>query len=395
MKTKTLIFTVFSVLAFSSCHHSPAAPDITEDKTMDVPVSLRDVAVLLSSIDMGQEQLREVHDAVSSSSGNGYDEEYTMKKLFEQPGAGVGDELLKSSPVRTYSVPLRELITEYYSSGKASLDGEGSVPEPERCLKYLMDSDLQVYWPNQDNWDGSEFPVITYDPLTGADSNVGYRPCADGSLEEVVVDEKYASEHPVWVVNNNEDAGSVSLDILKKNNPEWGAGGSLVVKSAKSDGGLKSVVLRKFVARRQYDSWFRGAAEFFIKVGAVEKFTAKIEEDLRLYNPSITDFMVVVKRCDVGKEIELNTLLISEWTDQLENCALMIIEDDGGKRTSWDCSATVKYSSKSYGFDISLPYRSNDDIVWRGQLSRNYIEANDNIMGYFGDTRLSFGIISH
>lgn len=386
---------MLAFLTAPSCNRSEQTPSVSGEPLPDPPVSLRDVAVLLSSIDIGPEQLQEVHDAVSSSSGNGYDEEYTMKNLFVQPGSGVGEELLKSSSSKTYSVPLRELITEYYCSGKAELGGSGIQADPQECLDYLSNSDLQLYWPNQAAWDGSEFPVITYDPLTGAESNTGYRMAVDGTFEEIMVDEEYASSHPVWVVNNNEDAGAVSLDILKKNYPQWGAGGSLVVKSTAQDHTLKSVVLKKFVARRNYDSWFRGASEFFIKVGAVEKFTAKIEEDLSLYNPSITDFMIVVKRGDVGKELELNTLLVSEWTDQLENCALMIIEDDGGKRTSWDCSATVKYSSKSYGFDISLPYRSNDDIVWRGQLSRNYIEANDNIMGYFGDTKLSFAIISH
>ena len=53
----------------------------------------------------------------------------------------------------------------------------------------------------------------------------------------------------------------------------------------------------------------------------------------------------------------------------------------------------VKIASKSYGFDISLPFNTRDDIVWRGQLSRRYIEATDKISGHFGDVDISFEVV--
>ena len=56
-------------------------------------VSLEEVARLLSSLPLQTAQLEEVHDAVSASAGNGYDEEYRMVELFAAPGAGVGDSL--------------------------------------------------------------------------------------------------------------------------------------------------------------------------------------------------------------------------------------------------------------------------------------------------------------
>ena len=112
-----------------------------------------------------------------------------------------------------------------------------------------------------------------------------------------------------------------------------------------------------------------------------------------MYSPQITDFMLVVKRSQVGKMIPLNTMLVSDWTGQLENVALMITEDDGGTRTDWKCSATVKIKSKSYGFDISLPFNTRDDIVWRGQLSAQYLEKYDGVTGRFGDTEITFSFL--
>ncbi len=46
-----------------------------------------------------------------------------------------------------------------------------------------------------------------------------------------------------------------------------------------------------------------------------------------------------------------------KWTPQLEECVLLMIEDDGGKQTSWKASGLVKIKSKSYGFEVELPFR--------------------------------------
>ena len=49
-------------------------------------ISLNEVAEVFAGIPLELCHLQEVHDAVSSSSGNGYDEEYTMVNLFFLPG---------------------------------------------------------------------------------------------------------------------------------------------------------------------------------------------------------------------------------------------------------------------------------------------------------------------
>lgn len=130
-------------------------------------------------------------------------------------------------------------------------------------------------------------------------------------------------------------------------------------------------------------------------MGSVEDFTASTEAELRLYSPSITDFMIVVKRGQEGKTLPFNAILVSELTDQLTHCAMMITEDDGGTITKWDCTAFVRIASKSYGIEISLPYNSRDDIVWRGQLATTWFENNNNVTGHFGDVDLTFEVLTY
>ena len=74
-------------------------------------------------------------------------------------------------------------------------------------------------------------------------------------------------------------------------------------------------------------------------------------------------------------------------------CAFLVVEDDGGSRTSWKCSAAVKYNSKTYGFDIEIPLYTKDDICWRGQLTSSFIEKYSGKEVAFGNLDLVLELI--
>ncbi len=375
-------------------------------------IALDKVAALLSSLPIEKEHLQEVYSAVGSSSFNGYDEEYTMADLFLSPGKGVGDTKAKASQTKASLSqaggfrPLRELIRERVISSSTKAGGSGEFgDDPEAWLSALESSDVQIYWPYSEDWDGEATPVFTFDPGDDSDVNVGYRVVCDENgerrIETVDVTEDYARRNPVWVVNRNSDCGFTSLDILRRDHPEWDNGGGALIIGGKTSalatkaGGtnLRTLVIKEFTMQRHYDCWFAGGSEFFIKAGSVADFSASTEAELRLYSPAITDFMVVVKRKQLGEALPLNAVIVSDWSEDVEQIAFMITEDDGGSLTQWKCSAVVKVASKSYGFDISLPFNSRDDIVWRGQLSRRYIEATSNVSGHFGGVDITFQVL--
>ena len=395
MKTSKLILLLALVPA--ACDPGVLNQEVPEPAAGSV--TLPEVARLLSALPIGSEQLSEVHAAVSASSLNGYDEEYTMRDLFENPGAGVGDRNGKGSgTARQYGTPMRSLIEQYLQDRYRTKAGETDGEAVQAYLDALAASDAQIYWPYSEEYDGSSLPVITFDPGGDATSNIGYKTRIDASgkrtVEEVIVDEAYAQDHPVWVVNNNSDSGYTSLEMRRRENPDWGQGGEILVKGSSGDAEeSRMLVLKYFQMNRNYDSWFGGASEFFIKCGSVNGFKAKTEAEMKDYTPTITDFMIVVKRRELNTHRQLNAVLISDWTDQLEDFCLLITEDDGGTQTSWKCSANVKVQSKSYGFELDIPYHDRDDIVWRGSLSRSYFEKYSGVTGHFGDVELVFGII--
>ena len=399
-----------AIIVFQSCE----IVDNDEDKYImsnsQTHLKLHTVSQILSSIPLTHKQVMEVYDAVTSSSENGYDEEYTMKNLFTAPGTGVGDHATKASSV--YDVPLSSLIEDHLRNiahTKSIVDQTVDILGVDGFLQALEESDIQIYWPYSENYDMKQMPIITFDPEDGSDINIGYKFVEDGDgfrhVEEVIVDEAMAEECPVWVINRNSDAEHTSLEMLRRENPEWGEGGGNIIVNPKSishsnetktsDKPFMTLVLRDFTMKRNYDSWFAGASEFFVKVGSVEDFTASTEAELRLYTPSVTDFMIVVKRNQKGQSLPFNAVLVSDWSDQMTHCAFMITEDDGGTITSWDCTALVRVASKSYGVEIKIPFNSRDDIVWRGQLSSSWFEKNNRQVAHFGDVDLTFELVKY
>ena len=358
--------------------------------------TLKDVAVMLSSLPMESTHLDEVHTAVSSSSGNGYDEEYMMRDLLADPGAGVGDDASTRAAVRaSFSNPLKNLIEDYFSKTLARNAGSradaGAPQDVQSYIDALSSSGMQIYWPYSEDWDGETFPVITFDPGYGAESNYGYLLARgdDGLLvvDSVYVDENLAKTRPVWVVNSNDDSELTPLELQFE---DEGTKSALGPRTA--SGKIRNLYLKSFTMLRNYDSWFAGASEFWVKCGSVKGFKAVVESDLQHYTPSITDLVVVVKRKYLGVAVPFQAILATDFTEQLDKLAFLITEDDGGKSTTWNCSATVKIKSKSYGFEMSIPYRQNDDIVWRGQLSAAYFTQEKEVSGRFGDVMVTFSL---
>ena len=412
MKTDKLL----CLLLLLSCNR---IPEHVEDRD-NAALPLDQVAQMLSELPMEPVHFKEVHRAVSSSSGNGYDEEYMMRDLFASPGRGVGEEdsgksgnsVEEQSKSLSDILPLRDLIIQYAENRAAT---KASGFDPGLWLESLSSSDIQIYWPYSEDWDGETQPVFTYDPGDGSQVGVGWKVDTDErgarTVRKIEVDEKYAAAYPVWVVNRNSDSGYTSLDVMRREHPEWdNGGGALIIggpvssrapgvplpeEGTKAASSVKTLILKDFTMRRHYDTWLAGGSEFFIKAGSVNDFVASTEAELQLYVPAVTDFMVVVKRKQLGQALPFNTVLVSDWTSQLTQVAFMIVEDDGGSLTQWKCSAVVKVASKSYGFDISLPFNTRDDIVWRGQLSRRYIEATDKIAGHFGDVDITFEVVDY
>ena len=359
------------------------------------------VARMLASIPIGEEQLAEVWDAVNSSNANGYDEEYMMCDLLSSPGAGVGDNPESRAATRArYSSPIRDLIVDYLSEQVAAYTKEGATKASEadlleQWLSELSSSGMQIYWPYSSDWDGETLPLVTFDPGFGANDNYAWEIAwEDGSykaLEQVYVDETVAASRPVWVINSNDDSEYTPLELYARScAPKRGLFDFDDDPDEDTPG--HNLFIKYFTMLRNYDSWFAGASEFFIQAGSVTADYGESEVNPGCFNPEITQLMIVVKRSQLGKKIPYEAMLLSNFPDELSEIAFLITESDGGTRTTWKASAKVMIKSKSYGVDMEFPLYSNDDMVWRGPLSIDYLRKLGSDEGRFGDVRISFEV---
>ena len=205
-----------AALAFlaSACRGS----DVVEPQSPESGFSLEEFAGILSALPMDRSHLGEVFDAVCASSENGYDEEYMLADLVGSPGAGVGDGVFRSKAAPRYDRPLRDLLSDYFEANPSAVPTRAG--SSEACLRMLEESDMQIYWPYSEDWDGEAFPIITFDPGDGSEYNYGYQAVRgeDGSVEiqSVYVDEQVAMSRPVWVINNNDDSHLVPGCIVSR-----------------------------------------------------------------------------------------------------------------------------------------------------------------------------------
>lgn len=385
---RLLLFTYFSLCA---CTKQNETSSISPNS-----LPLEEMAMILSELPLAEEHLQEVFDAVASSSTNGYDEEYMMTDLLSSPGAGVGDPGSKAAihlssrgitvepraDKRKYSKPIRDLLAEHLATRLSTKSSETDV---QAYLDQLSASDLQIYWPYSETWDAQTAPIISFDPGNGAESNYGYvlDISENGAkvVEKVIVDENTAKIRPVWIINRNDDADFIPIQQEIPDLPR-------IEQFTEEE--HEALYLRSFTMHQHYDSWFGGASEFIVKCGAVDGFRANTDAELKLYRPGVTDLMVVVKRNKLGVSIPLDALLISDYTPQMDQMAFMIIEDDGGELKSWKCTAVVKIKSKSTGIELEIPYRENDDLVWRGQLAYSFVSDKRIVSANFSGVTVKF-----
>ena len=379
-----------------SCEKLPDGP--SDNRYEDIQYSaeverLERIAAFLSDAVSDPAVLNEVHSAVGESYDDGYDEEYLFTNVVANPGKGTGSRVVKSSEYGQGALFRQMMATVSGDTGFPGIsvksDGYASA-----FMDSLAASDIQIYWPYYDRWDGESEPVVTFDHGRDDEWNYGFILRKDASGKKVVsrvlVDEAYAKEHPVWVVNLNRDRNYVPLKAAEGPS-DWENGiQGIPTKTGET---IYSLMLRSFTALKNYDCWLAGASEYFIKAGAIESFTAATEAEMELFSPTITDFYLVVRRSEVGVPKEVNTIMVSDWTLQMSSIALMIVEDDGGKKTSWDTELMVKINSKSYGITVSIPLNSRDDIVWRGSLSSRYLFATDASHTKFNDVLLDIEIV--
>lgn len=379
-------FFIIAIL-FSSCEKDYVTDVIqneqfAEKNIMDsiVMSDLLPIASLLSHISINNDICKEVHEAVSSATDNGLEESYYFQEILKEENNKITTRSGNPSALGT-------LIKNYFTNSTTRSADADAIN-----LELLAKSDIQIYWPYSEDWDGKTLPVITYAPENeDQEWNYAYKRNGD-KIDTIIVNEEYMEKNPVWIINKSdisyEDLPNFSLKQKNKNNVLFLSKSNekidnLHYTTRAAGEPVYTVYLGQFMAEKQYDKVWSGGSEFAIQMGAIENMQIESIQQLSSTNPQVTYLRITRSRKDIKKKrwITLNSVLSSDWYPNENNAAFMIHEEDQGKDINWEAELSIKIKGKDFGFKAKLPFGSHDDLIYKTVYKRTFVFSTNNNEG--------------
>lgn len=354
MKTKYALLALFAIVACEQLETNIVNKESTVKMVENS--TLNDIAVILTDIDIDIPLCREVLQSVQQSVDKGMDENLYFKELWMNPMdvkvRSLGEESI-----------LKKRLDEYFNNQlpTRSSDTENAV----------KNSDIRLYWPYSENWDGITMPVIAPAPRVESDAFYGYKynknPDGEFEIEIVLIDDDYAYDNPVWIINYMETPYDAISDYSYINKDDL---------STRSTGNRYLWEMDRMLVTKQYDKLSNGGSEFDVfvtyplidgyAVGQCHQFYTFTRAQIR--NAKNNDVAVIINSD--------SRLLNTDWSSvQLSN-HFALYENDGGDASQTVNAGTVGWKDDKTGLSASLTVthtvKSNDKSLLQVNYTRDY-----------------------
>ena len=346
MKTR---FTIIALALISTlaCEKTTDNLNLVEEPTFYIEESeLNDVALMLTEIGLDNDLCNEVHASVSVAIDKGFDEDLYFRELWMNP------EDVKVKSYNSGSI-LKERVEEYFMRNPSTKNTEGN---------FLKNSNIKIYWPYSENWDGKTTPVIAPVPIgQECDTLYGYKIISkfgeDLKLDTVLIDDDYAYEHPVWIVNHME----FPYDDAAREN--------LTIEPPTKTTTLHLWEFNSMTVTKQYDKLSNGGSEFHV--------VSVSPTDVQRVNTRY----VVFDRKEIRKKTTKlfpgeDRFLNTDWTEDEISNYFGIIECDAGSPMK-DVSTSTEYIDPNTGATtattITYSIDNEDTELFGISYKRTYI----------------------
>ena len=365
MKSYYYLLYLFAILIFVSCND--IGSDEYETNTHhydDVHKRLKGTAYLLAESFNELNEINIIHSSIQRSILFGLDENLRFNEILDNKASKIiGDDLkrklLNSNSITKLGINLKSTNSQDLRS-------------------FLLENDLQIYWPYSEYWDGVTLPVITFIPedIT-AGSNMGFKAIFEGGvfigIDTIIVDEQFAIENPVWIINRNNlpycelpdfSQGQFSHNKVAFSQKDY----DLNLKSiSESNMDISDKTFRVQIGwikcTYQWDALWNGGPEF------VSQWIGLGENDFNLdYMDKIYTHLT---RDDVskGRWIREYQTTNNEWLpEELNNYFVFYEEDNTWPRENLKGELTVK---EGVTIKYDLPFGNLNEILKATVWSRN------------------------
>ncbi len=208
-------------------------PRIWGDETLGIDTAaFKAIAQKLVMSNMPISVCEDVHQIIQNSMEAGLGEACYLKEV-------VNDNPKMWIPESTQTKDFFNNILKFSFTGQSS--------DSIYVTQEILDK-VQIYWPYSENWDGETLPLITwYGERVNSTTNFAYI-YTNGQLRRIRVNDEYAKDHPVWIINSARYPHSCFPTLIIEDESDFpGTGNSgLIEDEEEEDDDPKPKMLKDF-----------------------------------------------------------------------------------------------------------------------------------------------------
>lgn len=235
---------------------------------------------------------------------------------------------------------------------------------------YLSNNKIQIYWPYSENWinETDVTPVISFHPIDNDSINIGWRYQQSGgkySIQQVTVNDQFAENNPVWIVNFYEGSKWSYNNFYENNNSQ-----PLTPICTEFPTDRLEVSIGKVKFFQNYDGIFDGGPEFIFVRGAVS-----VNSDGQISGTLSPFAEAKLRRKKYRWYNSTQPIWDTNWKSVIENQLVALYEEDPGTSQTVTVSGTVTYkpddnTQTSQTISVSNNFKSRDAIIYNIQYDR-------------------------
>lgn len=271
----------------------------------------------------------------------------------------------------------------------SNLSLNGSALRAANSNDVFKIDDVEIYWPYSEDWDGISQPVIVLNNSDGTqyieeDKTYAYKFTKDGGhyvIDTLIVDENYAENNPVWVVNKNH----VSLqDIINLKSGNFASTKYIprqetntLTRSAEPGSYVSTLMIKSIQSTQQHDDWLNGGSEYIIYWGFPANEIFKLGE----HHTGQIHF----SRKEIKKRTTktINFTGNYDWDKTQTHNKIKVIEFDPGKNVKFTFSLKGKYKAVEGEFKTEITLNNNDDFIMEYLVPRKaYMKKENQVSTY-------------
>lgn len=250
-------------------------------------------------------------------------------------------------------------------------------------------NDVEIYWPYSEDWDGVSQPVIVFNnnndnQYIEDDKTYAYKFIKDGDtyiVDTLVVDENYAENNPVWVINKNhvslEDIVNLKLGNYSSTNYIPRQKNNSSTRDGELGSYVSTLMIKTIQSTKQHDSWLDGGSEYIIYWGFPVDAVFNLGEH---HTGQIHFSRKEIKRKAIKT---INFTGNYDWDKAQTHNKIKVMEFDPGKNIKITFSLKGKYKGVEGEFKTEITINNNDDFIMEYLIPRKaYMKKENQVSQY-------------